>query len=94
VLGAVGGASGLLLGAGGGAALLRWVFQQGWVVPWSMLLGVWAGITLLTVIAGWEHQRSRAPRAAPGGAAGDPLRWTVVPPLIHGYVARRVHSFM
>jgi putative ABC transport system permease protein len=54
VLGAVGGASGLLLGAGGGAALLRWVFQQGWVVPWSMLLGVWAGITLLTVIAGWS----------------------------------------
>lgn len=54
MLGGVGGLAGLLLGAGGGIALLRWVFGVDLVVPWTGLAAVWAGIAALTVVAGWS----------------------------------------
>ncbi len=53
-LGGVGVAAGLLLGAGGGMLLLSRVFQVEAGVPWDTLAGLWGGLVLLTVLAGWS----------------------------------------
>ncbi len=52
-LGAIGGAAGLVLGAGGGVGLLRWGFELTGAVPWGALLGMWAAVLVLTVLVGW-----------------------------------------
>jgi putative ABC transport system permease protein len=54
VLGAVGAGAGLLLGAGGGAILLRRLFEIPLETPWGLLGVTWGGLIALTVLAGWS----------------------------------------
>jgi putative ABC transport system permease protein len=54
VLGAVGAAAGLLLGAGGGTILLARLFSSAPLVPWTTLGATWLGLVVLTVGAGWS----------------------------------------
>jgi putative ABC transport system permease protein len=54
VLGGVGGAAGLLLGAGGGTILLTQVFSLSGLVPWSTLALTWLALVVLTIGAGWS----------------------------------------
>jgi putative ABC transport system permease protein len=54
VLGGVGGAAGLLLGAGGGTILLTQVFSLSALIPWSTLAATWLGLVVLTIGAGWS----------------------------------------
>jgi putative ABC transport system permease protein len=54
VLGGIGAAAGLLLGAGGGILLLARLLETAPVVPWSTLGLTWAGLVALTVGAGWS----------------------------------------
>ena len=54
VLGGVGAAAGLLLGAGGGIVLLARLFESTGLVPWGTLAATWMGLVVLTVAAGWS----------------------------------------
>ncbi len=51
-LGGIGAGSGLILGGLAGDLLLGWQFEMEGVVPWTMLLGLWVGILLLSVLVG------------------------------------------
>jgi putative ABC transport system permease protein len=54
VLGGIGAAGGMLLGAGGGVLLLARVLEAAPVVPWSTLGLTWVGLVVLTIGAGWS----------------------------------------
>jgi putative ABC transport system permease protein len=54
LLGAIGGAAGIVLGAGAGLALLRWGFDLPSSLPHAHLAGIWAGLMGLTLLSGWS----------------------------------------
>jgi putative ABC transport system permease protein len=54
LLGLVGAAAGLLLGAGGGSLLLRQVFDTPAPIPWASLASLGIGLVALTTVAGWS----------------------------------------
>jgi putative ABC transport system permease protein len=54
LLGTIGGGVGLVLGGVGGELLLRWLFETSGGGGWGELFGVWIGIVLLAILAGWS----------------------------------------
>ena len=53
-LGGIGAATGILLGGLGGHLLLDWQFELDGGVPWAILLLLWLGILVLSVLVGWS----------------------------------------
>ena len=72
-LGAIGGASGVLLGLAGGVAVLHFAFELPASVPLVSLGAIWVVLMLLTVLIGWTSGGSivrRSPRAVLGAVEG------------------------